>query len=179
MPSSQSHGPTTLEEDRDIQLRFQTACKALGEWLRRRGVPKAWIYCHENPDASWPNLHMLIHLPHNLFTAFFKAAVGWFDALEGGIHLRPRWGPTDRCMPYMVKGTDFIAARCHGATAKRQGPVDFKRAGWSKVWGRRHGYPANPRWHRRSAMPLAACQKPGHIWKTVSSRRTTILSNAP
>jgi hypothetical protein len=38
-------------------------------------------------------------------------------------------------LAYMVKGTDFVTARKHGATARRQGTVNFKRAGWSQSLG--------------------------------------------
>ncbi len=118
-----------------VQRRFQSGLKAAGEWLRRRGIPRAWIYCHENPNSTRPNLHMLIHLPEHLLQCFHRAAEGWFAASEGGVHLRRRNGPRDRCLSYMVKGTDLATASRHGARARRQGPIDFKRAGCSESLG--------------------------------------------
>ena len=125
----------TRDGSADIQRRFQKALKAMGEWFRRRNCPATWIFVHENPGNSRPNCHMLVHVPSGHLGLFKEMAPKWFDALEGGVHIRTRNGPTDRCLSYMVKGTDWVTARRHGARARPQGVVDFKRCGWTQNLG--------------------------------------------
>ena len=119
----------------DIQKRFQQATKAMGEWFRRRNCPATWIFVHENPGNSRPNCHMLVHVPSGHLGSFKEMAPKWFDALEGGVHIRTRNGPRDRCLSYMVKGTDMITAHRYGAHARNQGVIDFKRSGWTQNLG--------------------------------------------
>ena len=125
----------TLDGANDIHRRFQVGTKAMGQWLRRRNCPAAWIFTHENPGGSEPNFHMLIHIPAGSLAAFGEIAPQWFGALSGGIHIRTRNGPSDRCLQYMVKGTDLMTAKRYGARAKRQGKVEFKRCGWTETLG--------------------------------------------
>lgn len=125
----------TRDGGEDIQRRFQAATKAMGQWLRRRNCPAAWIFTHENPGGSEPNFHMLIHIPPGSLVAFREIGSQWFGAVSGGIHIRTRNGPRDRCLSYMVKGTDLMTARRYGARAKKQGTVTFKRCGWTESLG--------------------------------------------
>ncbi len=119
----------------DVSKQFGRATKAMGQWLRRRNCPSAWIFTHENPGNSRPNLHMLVHVPVDLVASFEAIAPEWFDALDGGVHIRPRRGPRDKCLHYMVKGTDFITARRYGDKARKQGTIAFKRCGWTENLG--------------------------------------------
>jgi hypothetical protein len=119
----------------DIQRRFQKATKAMGEWFRRRYCPATWLFVHENPGNSRPNCHLLAHVPPHELDSFKAIAPKWFDALEGGVHIRTRNGATDRCLSYMVKGTDWVTARLHGTRARPQGVIDFKRCGWTQNLG--------------------------------------------
>ena len=125
----------TREGNADIQKRFQRAVKAMGQWFRRRNCPATWIFVHENPGNSRPNCHLLVHVPVGELGLFKERAPMWFDAVEGGVLIRTRNGPKDRCLYYMVKGTDWITARRHGARARSQGVVDFKRCGWTQNLG--------------------------------------------
>jgi hypothetical protein len=125
----------TRQGSEDIQERFQQAIKAMGQWMRRRNCPATWIFVHENPGNSRPNCHLLIHVPSSELGSFKAIAPKWFEALEGGVHIRARNGPEDRCLSYMVKGTDFITAHRYGAKARNQGTVDFKRCGWTQNLG--------------------------------------------
>jgi hypothetical protein len=125
----------TREGSADIQRRFQKAIKAMGQWFRRKNFPATWIFVHENPGNSRPNCHMLVHVLSGHLGSFKEMAPKWFDALVGGVHIRTRNGPTDRCLSYMVKGTDWVTARCHGARARPQGVIDFKRCGWTQNLG--------------------------------------------
>ena len=125
----------TREGSADIQRRFQKAIKAMGEWLRRRNCPATWIFVHENPNNSQPNCHMLVHVPGGHLGSFEEMTQKWFDAVEGGVLIRTRNGPQDRCLSYMVKGTDWITAHRYGANARNQGVIDFKRSGWTQNLG--------------------------------------------
>ena len=107
----------------------------MGQWLRRRNCPATWVFVHENPGNSEPHFHMLIHIPRGLLDSFKTMAPKWFDALECGVHIRLRNGPRDRCLSYIVKGTDFITANRYGAKARNQGIIDFKRCGWTENLG--------------------------------------------
>jgi hypothetical protein len=127
----------TAHGSEDVQKGFQRALKAMGEWFRRRGVPATWIYSHENPEGARPHFHMLLHLPEPLRREFEAACQKWFQPLAGGFHLRWRNGAADRCLMYMCKGTDIGTATRHGGRARRQGPVVFKRAGWSENLGQK------------------------------------------
>jgi hypothetical protein len=125
----------THQGSQDIPERFQRATKAMGEWLRRRDCPPTWIFVHENPGNSQPNCHLLVHVPSGYLSLFKAIAPEWFGALECGVHIRTRNGPSDRCLSYMVKGTDYITAHRYGAKARNQGIVDFKRCGWTQNLG--------------------------------------------
>jgi hypothetical protein len=125
----------TRAGEADIQRRFQQATKTMGEWFRRRHCPATWIFVHENPGNSIPNCHLLVHVPGGHLRSFNKMAPKWFDALEDGVRIRPRNGPKDRCLSYMVKGTDLITAHRYGARARNQGSIDFKRCGWTQNLG--------------------------------------------
>ncbi len=125
----------TRQGSEDIQERFQRATKAMGQWMRRKDYPATWVFVHENPGNSWPNCHLLVHVPSGQLGSFKAIAPKWFDALEGGVHIRTRNGPTDRCLSYMVKGTDYITAHRYGAKARNQGLIDFKRCGWTQNLG--------------------------------------------
>ena len=118
-----------------VQSRFRKATKAMGQWLRRRNCPATWLFVHENPGNSEPHFHMLIHIPCGQLESFKTVAAKWFDALESGVDIRPRSNVRDRSLAYLTKGTDFITARLHGATARNQGTVDFKRCGWTENIG--------------------------------------------
>jgi hypothetical protein len=100
--------------------------KRFCEWARRRGFKAYWVYAHENPGNREPNTHILFHIPRDFAPEFAIQCPALFDAEEGGVHVRKRKGPSDKCLAYMVKGTDFVTARKHGATARRQGTVNFK-----------------------------------------------------
>jgi hypothetical protein len=93
----------TRAGEADIQRRFQQATKAMGQWFRRRNCPATWIFVHENPGNSRPNCHLLIHVPDRHLASFKAIAPVWFDAMEGGVHIRKRNGPRDSCLSYMVK----------------------------------------------------------------------------
>lgn len=125
----------TREGNDDLQKRFQRAMKAMGQWFRRRNCPATWIFVHENPGNSRPNCHLLVHVPNGELASFKTIAPKWFDALEGGVLICTRNGPADRCLTYMVKGTDWVTARRHGARARNQGVIDFKRCGWTQNLG--------------------------------------------
>ena len=125
----------TREGSADLQNRFQRAMKAMGQWFRRKNCPATWIFVHENPGNSRPNCHLLVHVPTGQLGSFKEMAPKWFDALEGGVLIRTRNGHQDRCLPYMVKGTDWVTARRHGARARQQGDIDFKRCGWTQNLG--------------------------------------------
>lgn len=125
----------TREGSADIQRRFQQATKAMGEWFRRRYCPATWIFVHENPGNSRPNCHILVHVPRGHLASFKVMAPKCFDALDGGVDVRTRNGAQDRCLSYMVKGTDMITAHRHGARARKQGIIDFKRCGWTQNLG--------------------------------------------
>jgi hypothetical protein len=125
----------TQQGSEDIPERFQRATKAMGEWLRRRTCPPTWIFVHENPGNSKPNCHLLVHVPSGYLASFRAIAPEWFGALECGVHIRTRNGPRDRCLSYMVKGTDIITAHRYGARASKQGLIDFKRCGWTQNLG--------------------------------------------
>jgi hypothetical protein len=125
----------TREGNADLQKRFQRAMKAMSQWCRRKNYPATWIFVHENPGNSRPNCHLLVHVPGGHLSSFQEMAQNWFDAVEGGVLIRPRNGPKDRCLYYMVKGTDWVTARCHGARARNQGVIEFKRCGWTQNLG--------------------------------------------
>lgn len=125
----------TREGNDDLQKRFQRAMKAMGQWFRRKNCPATWIFVHENPDNSRPNCHLLVHVPPGQLGSFKEMAQKWFDALEGGVLIRTRNGHQDRCLSYMVKGTDWVTARRYGARARKQGVINFKRCGWTQNLG--------------------------------------------
>ena len=125
----------THQGSEDIPERFQRATKAMGEWLRRRDCPPTWIFVHENPGNSKPNCHLLVHVPSGYLSSFKAIAPEWFGALECGLHIRTRNGPRDRCLSYIVKGTDIITAHRYGARASKQGLINFKRCGWTQNLG--------------------------------------------
>jgi hypothetical protein len=125
----------TRQGTQNIQKRFQQATKRMGQWFRRKNCAATWIYVHENPGNSKPHFHMLIHVPSGQLASFKTMSSKWFEALEGGVHFRTRNGPGDRCLSYMVKGTDYITANRYGAKARNQGIVDFKRCGWTENLG--------------------------------------------
>lgn len=127
--------PNTRQGSEDIQSRFQQATKAMGEWLRRRNCRPTWIFVHENPGNSRPNCHLLVHVPKGHLALFKTNSAKWFEALEDGVYIRNRNGPRDRCLSYMVKGTDMITAHRYGANARNQGVIDFKRCGWTQNLG--------------------------------------------
>ena len=78
---------------------------------------------------------MLIHIPLGQLDSFKTMAAKWFDALESGVDIRPRSSFRDRSLAYLVKGTDFITAQLHGAKARNQGIINFKRCGWTENLG--------------------------------------------
>ncbi len=77
---------------------------------------------------------MLVYIPEQFWTDFIAMTPKWFDALNGGVLVR-RNVERDRYLAYMVKGTDWITARRHGARALNQGIIDFKRCGWTENLG--------------------------------------------
>lgn len=125
----------THQGSEDIPGRFQRATKAMGQWFRRKNCPATWIFVHENPGNSRPNCHLLVHVPGGHLDSFKEMAPKWFDGSEGGVHIRMRNGPQDRCLSYMVKGTDLITAHRYGANARNQGVINFKRCGWTQNLG--------------------------------------------
>jgi hypothetical protein len=125
----------------------------MGQWMRRRIGTTAWIFVNENPGGLEPHFHMLIHVPPAYFNDLKVIASKWFGAAPGAVHIRKRKGLRDRCLPYLMKGTDFVTALRHGFMAKNQGPIEFKRCGWTeslgatarKRWAARHlNVPAPP-----------------------------------
>jgi hypothetical protein len=124
-----------------LQKQFGDARKRMREWLAHRGVEFYWLYVHENPPAGF-NTHMLVHVPPKLQADFMAAAAGFFgfDNADFAFDIKHRYGPREKAIRYMCKGTDWATAVRHGIHDGRrwkgaQGDVPFKRCGCSQNIG--------------------------------------------
>lgn len=73
---------------------FARGMKRLNAWLSYHKTRFVYIYVHENPDDAKPNSHLLVHVPKKLKAAFIAKALGFFDALDGGVRRRSKHLPS-------------------------------------------------------------------------------------
>ena len=150
---------------------FVTALlKQMGEWLRRRTRLSAF-YCYvlENPmptddDPGGLHLHLLIHVPDDLWAEFQSSQRHWLE-LAGGKWKRrvvkvltvANTGPTDdmdeylrtdlpRLLGYLLKGIEPNSAPVFGRAHTPQGTITGKRIGHAEALGKQHRW--KPEWVR-------------------------------
>jgi hypothetical protein len=71
---------------REAWARFQTRLlDKASRWLKRQGVPVAFVWTREDGPRKGPHLHLLIHLPRRLWGAFhrFLLSAGRFQTADG------------------------------------------------------------------------------------------------
>jgi hypothetical protein len=123
--------------------------KAAGEWLNFDGAERAYLYCVENPKGSALNLHILMHVPQDMKTAFRKMEWRW--AKLAGLYktknaMKNRWVKrlsdevsfaieTRVLVNYMMKGARPEICDIIGRDHEDQGIVSGKRVGWSQNIG--------------------------------------------
>ncbi|MFO1091264.1 MAG: hypothetical protein U1E46_16955 [Hyphomicrobiales bacterium] len=124
-----------------IQFRWQCLLNAFRIWAKRHGFKLAHVWVHENPHYGSFNTHVLANIPANRRQELQAWIEAQLNAQFGGVDVQPRvasgWYRDDR-VRYMVKGTDWVTAKKFRLmTPKgwdcRQGPIDFKRCGWSNT----------------------------------------------
>jgi hypothetical protein len=139
--------------------------KSVGDWLRLRGAPLAWIWVLENPPMHGLNWHFVLHVPEE-HTAAFKRAYRKKLKLAGADlrrakvawlkPVRDRDDPynslyceeLNRLLRYLLKGGDPEICRKLWIRHEDQGYVLGKRSGFSEFLGPKARANVTPsRWH--------------------------------
>jgi hypothetical protein len=137
--------------------------KSVGDWLRLRGAPLAWIWVLENPPMHGLNWHFVLHVPEQ-HREEFKRAYRKKLKLAGAdlrakvarlIPVRDRDDPfhsrycpeLNRLLRYLLKGGDPEMCRKLWIEHVYQGYVLGKRSGFSEFLGPKARANAKPsRW---------------------------------
>lgn len=131
--------------------RFQTDLfDKAARWLRRRGIPVAFLWTRENGPVKGPHLHCLLHLPHRLWGRFktFLLHAGRFQASDaGGEAIAITGGAFGMLVPSMRTGALKYLSKTADCSARIMGelgirprpglPVNLKRVGVSHTIAQR------------------------------------------
>jgi len=147
--------------------------QGLGRWLRRRGVPPAWIWTREDGAHEEEHLHLLLHLPPELREALRGYLHESLDVEpgHGAVGLRTGGMATraDRAgaLAYAVKTLPGVEVL--GIEPARCGVDGIKRCGMSETLGPKAQQAAG--W-----VPLALPWLASSIWPSGPPQRRTTFS---
>ena len=133
--------------------------KLAGDWLALHGVPRVWTWVREAGEGKGDHVHILMHVPPELVSAFAVRRKGWLKAC--GVIYRPKvlksrrvgynysvvvpgpdyayWyrGELIKIVEYILKGAEAKIAKAMGLNRPREfeGDVTGKRTATSESIG--------------------------------------------
>jgi hypothetical protein len=149
----------------EVHVFITAFTKSVGDWLRLRGAPLAWIWVLENPPMHGLNWHFLLHVPEEHIAAFKRV---YRKKLElAGANVRParvaklkpvreRDDPfnskyreeLEGLLRYLLKGGEPEMCQRLWIKHVNQGFIIGKRVGFSEFLGPKARAKAKPsRWH--------------------------------
>lgn len=113
-------------------------------WLKRRGLPVAFVWTREDGPRKGPHLHLLVHLPHAHWAAFHRFLIyaGRFQVSDAGgkaiVITGGSWGMMAQTMRsgalrYILKSLEASTSTLDALGIRQQPtrPVMLKRCGVS------------------------------------------------
>jgi hypothetical protein len=150
---------------REVHAFITAFTKSVGDWLRLRGAPLAWIWVLENPPMHGLNWHFVLHVPEQHIEAFKrvyrkKLRLAGADLRRAKVALlkpvdhrddpyNSKYSPSlNGLLRYLLKGGDPEMCRKLWIRHEDQGFIIGKRSGFSEFLGPKARANAKPsRWH--------------------------------